>query len=205
MHYAGDAVLARFQSIVAATQCAIGIQNTINTLCAELAEDKRLLFRIGINLGEVIVDRNDIYGDDVNVAARLESLAEPGGICISEAVFQQVHDKIKVQFHDIGEQKLKNIEHPIQAYHILSPSHSSNDSDESSDSDKVLRVSQFSKIVRSQHETRASRGFRPRRAAFDHATSVHEPERSQRSRRVGGRLPAGHSIFVSQACRAVSD
>jgi class 3 adenylate cyclase/TolB-like protein len=139
VHYAGDAVLARFQSIVAATNCAIGIQNAINTLCAELDEDKRLLFRIGINLGEVIVDRNDIYGDGVNVAARLESLADPGGICISESVFQQVQDKVDVRFEDMGEQKLKNIERPVKTYRVVPESDSS--------SVNVLRISRFSRIV----------------------------------------------------------
>ncbi len=139
VHYAGDAVLARFQSVVAATNCAIGIQNAISTLCAELAEDKRLLFRIGINLGEVIVDRNDIYGDGVNVAARLESLADPGGICISESVFQQVQDKVDAQFEDIGDQTLKNIERPVQVYRVVPESDSS--------SDNVLRISRFSRIT----------------------------------------------------------
>lgn len=139
VHYAGDAILARFQSVVAATNCAIGIQNAIDTLCAELVEDKRLLFRIGINLGEVIVDRSDIYGDGVNVAARLESLADPGGICISESVFQQVQDKIEAQFDDIGEQKLKNIERPVRTYRVVRESDSS--------SDKVLRITRFSRIA----------------------------------------------------------
>ncbi len=139
VHYAGDAVLARFQSVVAATNCAIGIQNAISTLCAELAEDKRLLFRIGINLGEVIVDWNDIYGDGVNVAARLESLADPGGICISESVFQQVQDKIDAQFDDIGEQKLKNIERSVRTYRIIPGTDSS--------SEKVLQLSRFSRIT----------------------------------------------------------
>ena len=145
VHYAGDAVLARFQSVVAATNCAIGIQNAVGTLCAELAEDKRLLFRIGINLGEVIVDRNDIYGDGVNVAARLESLASPGGICISESVFHQVQDKIDVQFDGIGEQKLKNIERPVQVYRVVPDSGSSNGSDESFDN--LLRISQYSRLA----------------------------------------------------------
>ena len=145
VNYAGDAVLARFQSVVAATNCAIGIQNAINTLCAEVAEDKRLIFRIGINLGEVIVDRNDIYGDSVNVAARLGSIAEPGGIFISESIFQQVQDKINAQFHDVGKHKLKNIERPVQAYRIITTSKSSNNSDESST--KVLRIIQSSNIT----------------------------------------------------------
>jgi class 3 adenylate cyclase/TolB-like protein len=139
VHYAGDAVLARFQSVVAATNCAIGIQNAITALCAELAEDKRLLFRIGINLGEVIVDRNDIYGDGVNVAARLESLADPGGICISESVFQQVQDKVDARFDDMGEQKLKNIERSVRTYRIIPEADSS--------PEKVLQISRFSRIT----------------------------------------------------------
>ena len=145
VHYAGDAVLARFQSVVAATNCAIGIQNAIDRLCAELDEDKRLLFRIGLNLGEVIVDRNDIYGDGVNVAARLESLADPGGICISDSVFQQVQDKVDTRFDDIGEQKLKNIERPIQAYRIPPRSDPSPGGGQSSPG--ALKASRFSRIV----------------------------------------------------------
>jgi adenylate cyclase len=145
VHYAGDAVLARFQSVVAATNCAIGIQNAIKLLGNEFDEDKRLLFRIGINLGEIIIDRNDIYGDGVNVAARLESLADPGGICISEPVFQQVQDKIDARFDALGEQKLKNIRRPVKAYRIVPESNSSGESDGSCD--RVLRASRFSRIT----------------------------------------------------------
>ena len=145
VHYAGDAVLARFQSVVAATHCAIGIQNAIRALCAEVEEEKRLLFRIGINLGEVIVDRNDIYGDGVNVAARLESLADAGGICISESVFQQVQGKLDARFDDIGGQKLKNIEHPVHAYRVVSRPDASNRGEDSSD--ELLRLSRFSRIA----------------------------------------------------------
>ncbi|NCF29407.1 MAG: hypothetical protein GWP69_18665 [Gammaproteobacteria bacterium] len=157
VHYAGDAVLARFQSVVAATNCAIGIQNAVGTLCAELAEDKRLLFRIGINLGEVIVDRNDIYGDGVNVAARLESLASPGGICISESVFHQVQDKIDIQFDGIGEQKLKNIERPVQAYRLVPKLGVSNGDDDPSGN--VLRISRFSRIAGPETEEEMSESF----------------------------------------------
>ena len=157
VHYAGDAVLARFQSVVAATNCAIGIQNAVGTLCAELAEDKRLLFRIGINLGEVIVDRNDIYGDGVNVAARLESLASPGGICISESVFHQVQDKIDIQFDGIGEQKLKNIERPVQVYRLVPGSNVSNgDVDPSGN---MLRISRFSRIAGPETEEEMAEAF----------------------------------------------
>jgi class 3 adenylate cyclase/TolB-like protein len=145
VHYAGDAVLARFPSTVAATNCAIGIQNAIRALCADLEEDKHLLFRIGLNLGEVIVDRNDIYGDGVNVAARLESLASPGGICISESVYQQVQDKIEVRFDDIGDQQLKNIDRPVRAFRVVPEGESSGNGGEVSES--VRRVSRFSRIT----------------------------------------------------------
>ena len=157
VHYAGDAVLARFSSTVAATNCAIGIQNAIHTLCAELDEDKHLLFRIGLNLGEVIVDRNDIYGDGVNVAARLESLADPGGICLSESVFQQVRDKIDVGFDDIGDQRLKNIERPVKAYRVVSETGLSGDDNEASA--KTLRVSRFSRITGPETEEEAADVF----------------------------------------------
>ena len=145
VHYAGDAVLASFESIVAATNCAIGIQRAISAQCAELAEDRRLLYRIGINLGEVIVDRDDIYGEDVNVAARLESLADPGGICVSASVHEQVRDKIDARFEDMGGQTLKNIERSVQAYRVVTSSGAADASDPSSDA--MVRLSAFAKLV----------------------------------------------------------
>ncbi len=145
VRYAGNAVLARFQSAVAATHCAIGIQNTISALCAEIENKKRVLYRIGINLGEVVVDRNDTYGDGVNVAAQLASLADPGGICIGASVFQQVQGKLDARFDDIGEQKLPNIERPVQAYRVVSRPDVSNRGDDSSDG--LLRISRFSRIA----------------------------------------------------------
>ena len=145
VHYAGDAVLARFQSVVAATHCAIGIQDAIRALCSEIEEEKRLLFRIGINLGEVIVDRNDIYGDGVNIAARLESLADAGGICISEAVLQHVQGKVDARFDDIGDQRLKNIERPVRAYHVhFGPDASAEGTDRTF---ALRRVSRFAEIA----------------------------------------------------------
>ena len=83
---------------------------------AEIAEDKRIRFRIGINLGDVIVEGDDIFGDGVNVAARLEALAEPGGICISRMVRDQIRDKLPYPFEDMGEQSVKNIARPVRAY-----------------------------------------------------------------------------------------
>lgn len=145
VHYAGDAVLASFESVVAAANCAIGIQRAISAQCAELAEDRRLLYRIGINLGEVIVDRDDIYGDGVNVSARLESLAEPGGICVSASVHEQVKDKIDARFEDMGNQTLKNIERPVQAYRVVTSSGAADAGNTSSDA--MVRLSAFRKLV----------------------------------------------------------
>lgn len=118
VHYAGDAILASFDSVVAATNCAIGIQRAMHARCAEIPAERRLLYRIGINLGEVIVDRDDIFGDGVNIAARLESLAVPGGICVSATVHEQVRDKIKAEFEDLGKQTLKNINRQIRVYQL---------------------------------------------------------------------------------------
>jgi class 3 adenylate cyclase/TolB-like protein len=157
VHYAGDAVLARFSSTVAATNCAISIQDAIGRLCAELDEDRRLLFRIGLNLGEVIVDRDDIYGDGVNIAARLESLAVPGGICVSDSVFQQVRDKVESGFDDIGDQNLRNIERPVKAYRVVLGSGTAGGGEGTSE--KVLRVSRFSRITGPETEEEAADAF----------------------------------------------
>ncbi|MFA9420847.1 MAG: adenylate/guanylate cyclase domain-containing protein [Gammaproteobacteria bacterium] len=116
MHYAGDAILARFGAAVDALSCAVAIQNEINTLNQDVDDDRKLQFRIGVNLGDVIEDRGDIYGDGVNVAARLESLAEPGGICISESMRLALGSKLPLEFECMGEQEVKNIAEPVMAY-----------------------------------------------------------------------------------------
>jgi len=118
VHYAGDAVLAEFASVVAAVETAVGIQKSLGEQGASVSEDRRLTFRIGVNLGEVIVDRDDIYGDGVNVAARLESLAEPGGVCVSGAVFDQVRGKLDVGFEDMGVREVKNIAEAVRTYKV---------------------------------------------------------------------------------------
>ena len=119
VHYAGDAVLADFAMVTAALNCAVAIQREIANRNSDLPTDRMLQFRIGINLGEVIIDRDDIYGDDVNIAARLESLAEPGGICISESVRSAVGEKLPLTYEFLGEQWVKNISVPIRAYRVL--------------------------------------------------------------------------------------
>jgi adenylate cyclase len=116
----GDGLLAEFASVVDAVRCAAELQRGMADRNADIPEDKRIAFRIGINLGDIIVERHDIFGDGVNVAARLEALAEPGGICVSRVVRDQVRDKLDVAFEDMGEQRVKNIARPVRVY-ALSP------------------------------------------------------------------------------------
>ena len=118
VHFAGDAVLADFPSVVAAVTCAVEVQEDLADRNQSLPEERKVRFRIGINLGEVMVDRNDIYGDGVNVAARLESLADVGGICVSGAVFDQVDGRLELGFEFQGKQTVKNIAEPVRAYRV---------------------------------------------------------------------------------------
>jgi adenylate cyclase len=111
----GDGMLVEFASIVDGVRCAVEIQRSMVDRNAEIPEDKRITFRIGINLGDVIIDGNDICGDGVNIAARLEGLAEPGGICISRSVRNQIRDKLPYAFEDMGQQSVKNIARPVRA------------------------------------------------------------------------------------------
>jgi TolB-like protein/class 3 adenylate cyclase len=112
----GDGTLAEFPSVVDAVRCAAEWQRAMIDREAGTPEDRRIRFRIGINLGDVIVDADDIFGDGVNVAARLEALAEPGGICISRMVRDQIRDKLAYPFEDLGEQSVKNIARPVRVY-----------------------------------------------------------------------------------------
>jgi len=107
-----------FASVVDAVRCAVAVQQAMPERNTGVPEDKRIEFRIGINLGDIILDDDDIYGDGVNVAARLEALAEPGGICVSRVVRDQVRDKLPYAFEDMGEQRVKNIVRPVRAYSI---------------------------------------------------------------------------------------
>jgi len=114
----GDGFLAEFQSVVDAVRCAVEVQRGMAERNAPIPADERIEFRVGINLGDVIVEEHDIFGDGVNVAARLEALAEPGGICVSRVVRDQVRDKLDFAFEDLGEQRVKNIERPIRVYRV---------------------------------------------------------------------------------------
>src|SRR3974390_2743701 len=114
----GDGVLLEFPSVVNAVECAVAVQAVMAERNEGVPEDRRMLYRIGINLGDILIEGDDILGDGVNVAARLEGIAEPGGICISSSAYDQVSGKVAVEFTDLGEQTLKNIARPIRAYAV---------------------------------------------------------------------------------------
>ncbi len=116
---AGDSVLAEFASVVNAVQCAVEIQTTLKAENASLQPERRMEFRIGVNSGDVMVEGEQIYGDGVNVAARLESLADPGGICISAIVHDQIKNKLALNFEDLGAQTVKNIAEPVRVLRII--------------------------------------------------------------------------------------
>ena len=115
----GDNILAEFVSVVDAVQSAVAVQSELQTRNAELPENRRMEFRIGINLGDVIDEEDRIYGDGVNIAARLEALADPGGICISKTAFDQIETKLSLGYEFMGEQTLKNISKPVGAYRVV--------------------------------------------------------------------------------------
>lgn len=114
----GDGLLAKFNSVVDAMRCAVDVQRGMAERNSDVPKNNRIEFRIGINVGDVIEDNGDIFGDGVNVAARLEAIAEPGGICISDDAHRQVRDKLDIVFDDAGEQNLKNIERPVRVFRV---------------------------------------------------------------------------------------
>ncbi|TIN18944.1 MAG: adenylate/guanylate cyclase domain-containing protein, partial [Mesorhizobium sp.] len=115
----GDGMLAEFGSVVDAVECAVSLQRGLAERNAAVPEDQRIRVRIGINLGEVIVEGEDRYGEGVNVAARLQQLADPGGICVSAKVAREVERKLALGFEPMGEQKVKNIAQPVQAFRVI--------------------------------------------------------------------------------------
>src|SRR5260221_4084876 len=112
----GDGMLAEFSSVVDAMRCALDVQRGMVERNANVPQEKRIEFRIGINVGDIIIDRGDIFGDGVNVAARLEGLAEPGGICVSARVQEYAQGHLDIDFEDAGEQQLKNIAQLVRGY-----------------------------------------------------------------------------------------
>ncbi len=116
--FMGDGVLVEFHSAVDAVECAVRLQEAMDTANSGLPEDKRIVLRIGINLGDVVVEGTDLYGDGVNVAARLEALAEPGCVYISHSVYSQVRGKVQLNFDDLGEKSLKNMPEPVRVFRV---------------------------------------------------------------------------------------
>jgi TolB-like protein/class 3 adenylate cyclase len=115
----GDGILLEFPSVVDAVECAVAVQAAMAERNDGIPEDRRMLFRIGINLGDILIEGDDILGDGVNIAARLEGIAKAGGICISSSAYEQVRGKVAVEFSDLGEQTLKNIARPVRAYAVV--------------------------------------------------------------------------------------
>ncbi len=115
----GDGMLVEFASVVDAVRCAVEVQREMAMRNASVPSDRRIEFRVGINVGDIIIDDSDIFGDGVNIAARLEALAEPGGICVDRVVHDQVRDKLAIPFEDMGEQQVKNIARPVRAYRVV--------------------------------------------------------------------------------------
>jgi adenylate cyclase len=115
---AGDGIMAEFPSVIGATECAVEIQTVMAERNLRVPESRRMRFRIGINLGDVIHDETRIYGDGINIAARLEALAQPGGVLVSNTVYDQVRGKLPFTFEDVGERQVKNIEQPVRMYHL---------------------------------------------------------------------------------------
>src|SRR5947209_15916737 len=116
----GDGMLMEFASVVDAVSCAVHMQRAMAARNADVPQDKRIVFRIGINLGDIIIDGDDIFGDGVNIAARLETLCEPGGVCISRAANDQIRDKLSLSFADLGEQAVKNISRAVGVFGLTS-------------------------------------------------------------------------------------
>ena len=114
----GDGALVEFASAVDAVRCAVEIQRETADRTINIPQDRRIEFRIGINIGDIVIEEGDIFGDGVNIAVRLESIAAPGGVCISEDVYRQVRGKFDATFEDTGEQKLKNIVQPVRVYRV---------------------------------------------------------------------------------------
>src|SRR5438309_7715122 len=114
----GDGMLVEFASVVDAVRCAVAVQQAMPERNADVGADKSIELRIGINLGDVIVEGDDLYGDGVNIAARVEALADPGGVFVSSTVYDHVRDRVPFVFEDLGEQQVKNIARPIRVYRV---------------------------------------------------------------------------------------
>ena len=115
----GDGILVEFPSVVEAVQCSVAIQRGIVEREVDISQDRQIQYRIGINLGDIVIEDSDIFGDGVNIAARLEQMAEPGGICISGTAYDQLKSKVEVGYESLGDVRVKNIQQAIRAYKVL--------------------------------------------------------------------------------------
>ena len=152
----GDGILVEFGSVVDAVRCAVDVQQSMAERDSGIAADNRIELRIGINLGDVIVEGDDLYGDGVNIAARIEALADPGGVFVSSTVYDHVRDRVPFLFEDLGEQQVKNIARPVRVY-------------------RVRRYSRQEPIERSSIHVAAPR------KAFDCSAALREYERRPRA------------------------
>jgi adenylate cyclase len=116
----GDGMLVEFRSVVDAARCAVEVQQQMSERNANVPSDQRITFRVGINLGDIIIDADDIHGDGVNIAARLEAMAEPGTVCVSSSAWEHVRGKVSFGADDLGEHSLKNIERPVRVFRVAS-------------------------------------------------------------------------------------
>ena len=133
----GDAFLVEFASALEATRCAFDIQQSLNELNSGRQEDKRVLLRVGIHLGDVIHDQNDVYGDAVNIASRIEPLASPGGICVSQQVYDQIRNKFEFPLSTLGERTLKNVSEPVEVYRVILPWERKTESESSLEKNRI--------------------------------------------------------------------
>ena len=160
----GDAVIAEFASVVEAVQCAVEIQQEISHQDPGLPDEHRMRFRIGINLGDVMVEGSDIYGDGVNIASRLQELAEPGGVVISGSVYEQVHNKLSLGFDSLGQQTMKNVA-PVVSYRVTMSGQAAErrsfptDESRASDTDTVAALQSDASLRRDEYGSSA--GSRP--------------------------------------------
>ena len=144
----GDSIIAEFASVVEAVRCAVEVQEALETENALVEKHSRLQFRIGVNLGDVMIDGEDTYGDGVNVAARLQELAQPGGVVVSGAVYDFAHKQLAVSFQEMGAQKVKSIEEPVEAFSINITRRNAPPEDEAPERISIREEDAFSKVGR---------------------------------------------------------
>lgn len=166
----GDGLLGEFPSVVRAVECAVAVQNILNRESRSYPPEERMLYRIGINLGDIMVDKDDIFGDGVNVAARLEAMAPAGGICISGSVFEQVRNRLPREFQFLGRKEIKNIAEPVPVYSLLLAEAPAG-AGESVPSSPANETSADTSA--SAEEDAAIRAFIRRQAAFYHRAMVY--------------------------------